>query len=150
VAFQLVEFSDDLPAEFRFQVGDENARRLHLELVEFLGQGLRREMATDVGDLLEAVRERSFYDQGAEIRVFSGEGPDLFRGPGIAHMEQGLVLRFDKKSNRGHDVPDLDRGNGMVPDLYGLARAQAAKSQHGSSLRRSGDAGEVRPHLIVE
>jgi len=107
-------------------------------------------MAADVGDFLEAVRERSFYYQGAEIRVFSGEGPDLFRRSGIADMEQGPVFRFNKKSNRRHDVANLDRGHGMVSDLYGLTRAHAAKSQHGSSLRRSGDAGEVRPHLIVE
>ena len=107
-------------------------------------------MATYVGDVLEAVRERSFYHEGAEIGVFSGEGPDLFRRSGIADMKQGLVLRFDKKSNRGHDVADLDRGNGMISDLHRFTLAQPAKSQHRSSLTRAGDAGKVRPHLIIE
>jgi hypothetical protein len=107
-------------------------------------------MATDIGDILEAVWERSFYHQRAKIRVFSGEGPDLFRRSGIADMKQGRVLRLDKKSNRRHDVTDLDRGNGMASDLHGSTLAQAAQSQHRSLLGGARDAGKVRPHLIVE
>ena len=37
VAFELVQFSYDLTAELRFQMRDENTRRLHRQLVEFLG-----------------------------------------------------------------------------------------------------------------
>ena len=74
-------------------------------------------MAAHVGDVLEPVRERSFDDERAEIWVFSGEGPDLFRRSGVADMKQGFVLRLDKKSNCGHYVSDPDRGNGMAPDL---------------------------------
>jgi len=107
-------------------------------------------MTAHVGDVLEAVRERSFYHERAEIWVFSGEGPDLFRRSGIADMKQGFVLRLDKKSNRGHYVADPDRGNGMGSDLHGVTLAQAAKSQHRNSLSRASDAGKIWPHLIVE
>ena len=107
-------------------------------------------MAAHVGDVLETVWERSFDNERAEIWVFSGEGPDLFRRSGIADMKQGFVVRFDKKSNRGHYMANRDRGNGMVSDLDDFTFAQAAKSQHRNSLGRADDAGEVWPHVIVE
>ena len=107
-------------------------------------------MTAYVGNVLEAVRERSFYHKRAEILVFSGEGPDLFRRSGIADMKQGFVLRLDKKSNGGYYMANRDCRNGMVSDLDGFTFAQAAKSQHWNSLGRADDARKVWPHLIVE
>ena len=107
-------------------------------------------MTAHVGDVLETVREGSFDHEGAEIGVFSGEGPDLFCRSGVADMKQGFVLRLDKKSNCVHHVADPDSVNGMAPDRGHKPLAKGQKSQHGNSLGWAGNAGEVWPHLIVE
>src|SRR5262245_30816891 len=100
-------------------------------------------MAAHISDILDAVRERSFYHQRAQIRVFSSEGPDLFRRSGIPDMKQGLILRLDKKRNRGHDVADPNRGNGVAADHRNFTLAQGEKSYHGNSLGWAGNSRKV-------
>src|SRR5262245_41009571 len=107
-------------------------------------------MAAHIGDILEAVRERRFYQKRAQIRVFSGEGPDLFRRSGIADMKQGLILRLNKKRNRGYYVADPDRGNGVATDRGNFALPQGKKFHHGNPLGWPGNLRKVWPHLIVE
>ena len=107
-------------------------------------------MATYVGNVLEAVRKRCFDYERAEIGVFAGEGPDLFRRSGITDMKQSVLFRFDKKSNRGHDMANRDSGNGMISDFGDLTFPHAAESQHGNALSWAGNARKVGPYPIVK
>lgn len=107
-------------------------------------------MTAHVGNILEAVRERGFYDQRPQIWMLAGEGPDLLCGSGVADVKQGVALGFNQEGNGGNDMADPDCCNDVFPDPGCFALAQRAKSQHRNALGGAGDARKVWPHLIVK
>src|SRR5918996_179572 len=131
-------------------MGDQNRNGIHSKLLDFLGQRLRRKVATCVSDRLQVVWKRRLENNRTEVASFACNRPNLLCGSGVADMEQSFVAVLDEQRDAGHDMVDADCRDGMDADLHRSAFRQLTKFHYRNVLPGAGDARKVRPNLVVE
>src|SRR5258706_3691895 len=119
-----------------------------LQLLELDVEGGGREMARDIGEILELVRERRLGDDGLEILQAVDDFPEAVRRTRVAREGEAGFLVLDDEAGGRHDVRYEDGTDGQAVDENGLFGAYLDELENGGEV--VGKAGEVRPGDLVE
>lgn len=131
-------------------MSNENRNFIISELLDLSPQGLRREVETCVGDILEAIWKRRFDHHGAKIAMLLSTPPHFFSGSGIPDVEQDLALVFNEESETGYDMMNADSRDEMISHRCGLLFSQFAKFHNRNALRMIRQPREIRPNVVVK
>ena len=115
----------------------------------FPGQKTGGQVARDLRECLEAVRERRLHDDRPHVAHFAREGPQPLRRPRVPREDEGSRSVVHDEARGRHRVMDGDGSHGeMVTDRLRHAWPERPQAHYRVSRRRNGR--EVRPEPAVE